>query len=194
MLWCMSVDRELLPPHEREAAKLALEEIIKKLGTQTAVGEALRISQGTVNRALLYTRVGPVMMRALLEYLNIDLRTLLERYGKEAPPRPEVAPLSIKDEAIAAGVKYGGGVTEREVRAIADKWEPMLQNEPIAVWVETVLREIVRNFTRPRLDHKAVEAPREMQRRKVRRLKDRVTPTRDSEPPPGDTKKLTSGS
>jgi hypothetical protein len=109
-------------------------------------------------------------MRAILTYLQIDLRDLLERHGRGLPPRPGAEPLSIKDEAIGAGVRYGGGATEAQVRTIADKFEPVLQDEPIGVWVETLLREIRAGHVRPRPDARAVDAARAARRRQARGL------------------------
>jgi hypothetical protein len=114
-------ERDLLPLHERQAARVAIEKLVEQLGSQAAVGEVLGCSQQAINKVTAYTKIGPTIMRNLLEYLRLDLRELLAQYGDpETMPADVTEPQSIKEMAIDAGVKYGGGASERDVRAIAD--------------------------------------------------------------------------
>lgn len=173
----MSTERDLLPAYEREAATAAIEEIVQTKGSQTAAGVALGVSQNAINKAILYKKVGPSVMRLLLDYLQLDIRGLVERYGdaRELPAHVGGAaegerPKTMKEEAIAAGVRYGGGVREEDVRAIADRFEPLLKNEPIIVWVETILREIQRTLVRPKMDQKAARRAQKSEQRAVRTM------------------------
>ena len=164
-------ERDLLPLHERQAARAAIEKLVEQLGSQAAVGEALGYSQQAINRVVVYTKIGPSIMRSLLEYMRLDLRELLARYGDpETMPAELTQPQSIKEMAIEAGVKYGGGASEKEVRALADKYEPVLKDEPIGVWVETLLREIRATITRPRLEQKAEKRMVRSKQRIIRKL------------------------
>jgi len=164
-------ERDLLPLHERQAARAAVEKLVEQLGSQAAVGEVLNCSQQAINKITAYTKIGPTIMRNLLEYLRLDLRELLAQYGDPATMPAEVAePQSIKEMAIDAGVKYGGGASERDVRALADKWEPMLANADVGLWVETLLREIRATITRPRLEEKAQKRLVRSKQRLIRKL------------------------
>jgi hypothetical protein len=164
------IERDLLPLYERQAARAAIEQIVERLGSQAAAGAALGCSQQAVNKAVVYTKVGPSIMRSLLEYTRLDIRELLARYGDPTTmPADAATPQSIKEMAIDAGVKYGGGANERDVRALADKYEPVLKDEPVGVWVETLLREIRATITRPRMEQRAHERSVRSHQRMVRR-------------------------
>jgi hypothetical protein len=101
----------------------------------------------------------------------MDLTQLVARYGdpsKSPLPRPvEVAPKSAKDEAIDIAVRVGG-VTEDEVRPIADKLEPALQDAPLIRWVELLLHEIQLAILVPRRAQKDAERRRRTGQRIVR--------------------------
>jgi hypothetical protein len=129
-------ERDLLPLHERQAARVAIEKLVEQLGSQAAVGEVLGCSQQAINKVTAYTKIGPTIMRNLLD----------------------------------AGVKYGGGASERDVRAIADKYEPVLKDADVGLWVETLLREIRATLTRPRLDQKAEKRLVRSKQRIIRKL------------------------
>jgi hypothetical protein len=164
-------ERDLLPLHERQAARVAIEKLVEQLGSQAAVGEVLGCSQQAINKVTAYTKIGPTIMRNLLEYLRLDLRELLAQYGDpETMPADVTEPQSIKEMAIDAGVKYGGGASERDVRAIADKYEPVLKDADVGLWVETLLREIRATLTRPRLDQKAEKRLVRSKQRIIRKL------------------------
>lgn len=172
----MSTERDLLPLYEREAAHAAIQRIVEETGSQTAAGVALGVSQNAINKALLYKKVGPSVMRVLLDHLKLDIRGLVERYG-DAGELPAHAgaedgerPKTIKEEAIAAGVRYGGGVREDDVREIADRFEPILAGQPIIAWVETILREIQRTLVRPKLEQKAARRAQKSEQRAVRTM------------------------
>ena len=172
----MSTERDLLPRYERDAAHAAIQRVVEETGSQTAAGIALGVSQNAVNKALLYKKVGPTVMRVLLDYLKLDVRGLVERYGdpSELPAHAgateETRPKSIKEEAIAAGIRYGGGVREEDVREIADRFEPILEGQPIIAWVETILREIQRTLVRPKLEQKAARRAQKSEQRAVRTM------------------------
>lgn len=164
-----------LPLYERRAAARFLAEHAAKYPSQCAAAEALGIAQQTINKAVLHDQVGPYVMRAVLDYLRCDLRELLARYGdpRLAVPRhvrtlaiDPRAPKLPKEEAIEVGVRYGGGVSEHEVRAIADRFETALGDAPVIRWIELVLREIQRANERPPSDDK------------VRRLRGRASARR----------------
>jgi hypothetical protein len=168
-----------LPLVERQAARAAIEELVRSAGSQAAAGHALGLSQNAVNKAVKYTRVGPNIMRALLEYMKIDTKELLARYGGAAPSAeraravhpPTAAPLSFKDEAIMAGVRYGG-VREEVARAIADKYEAVLADAPLIEWVETMLSKIQTQHHRPAREEKAATRREKAQQRILRNLND----------------------
>lgn len=172
----MSTEHDVLPLYERQAARKAIEELVGRFGSQAAAGSEIGVSQNAVNKALLYTQVGPSVMRRLLDYLHVDAPTLVARYGDpsklpQAQGAARPSALSVKQEAIIAGVRYGG-VSERDVRALADKWEPVLKDEPIIVWVETLLREIQRSLLAPARAQKDAQRRKRTGQRIVRRAKE----------------------
>ncbi len=148
----MSTDRDLLPLHERQAARAAIGELVQRAGSQAAAGQKLGVSQNAVNKAMLYTKVGPSVMRLLLGHLEIDLPELLRRYGE--PTGASIAAASPKkqtpkDEAIETAARFAPGVSEREIRAIASEFEAILAEAAPIDWLQTLLREIQRRLLVP---------------------------------------------
>lgn len=167
-----------LPLFERRAAARFLARHADNYPNQFVAAEALGIAQQTINKAILHDQVGPYVMRAVLDYLRCDLRELIARYGDPSlPVPPHLAaqattapePKSPKDEAIEVGIRYGGGISEREVRAIADRFDAALVDAPVIAWIETLLREIQRSYTRPLLEKTAERRARASKKRAIRR-------------------------
>lgn len=64
-------DRAMLPRAEREAMRRIFRDLVSQLGSQSAVGVKLGISQQAVNKALRFAEVGPIVQRRVFEYLGI---------------------------------------------------------------------------------------------------------------------------
>jgi Xaa-Pro aminopeptidase len=167
----MSNVRSLLPLHEREAARAALEEVVERAGNQTAAAEVLGVSQAAINKAILHKTIGPSILRVILDHFKFDVRELVERYG-DASSLPEESrrPKTVKDEAIIAAVRYGGGISEKDVRAMADRLEPLLDGRPLIAWLEALLREIQHDYIRPMLEKKAATRAEKSEQRRIRKL------------------------
>jgi hypothetical protein len=175
----MSTDRDLLPLHERQAARAAIEELVQRAGSQAAAGQKLGVSQNAVNKAMLYTKVGPSVMRLLLGHLEIDLPELLRRYGDPASaPAAAAAPKkhTPKDEAIETAVRFAPGVTEREIRAIASEFEGILAEAAPIDWLETLLREIQRRLLIPERQQRSVARKARTEKSALRKLHDAARP------------------
>ena len=171
----MSTDRDLLPLHERQAARAAIEQLVNRHGSQAAAGDVLGVSQNAVNKALLYTKVGPSVMRLLLGHLGIDLPELLRRYGDPAhapPGAPAPRALTPKEEAIITAVRFAPGASEKEVRAIAAGYDEFLANAEPIEWLETLLREIKIRILAPQRQEKNALRKRRSQQRQLRKLHD----------------------
>ncbi len=182
-------NQDFLPLHERQAARAALEHLVEKLGSQTAVGAALDTSQPSINKAILYSKIGPGVMRSLLEYLQIDIKELLTRHGDPSKPlSPPSAPRSHKEEAIIAGVRYGN-VREADARAIADAYETVLKDAPLVEWIETMMREIQKRHLTPAREEKAATRRRKTQQRILRNLNDAHAQTQNEPAPAGEEKR-----
>ncbi len=132
-----------------------------------------------MNKALLYTRVGPSVMRLLLAHLEIDLPELLRRYGdpSKAPPgAPVQRTLSAKEEAIITAARFAPGATEREIRALADEYDPVLQDAPPIAWLETLLREVQRRILIPQRQDRVATRRKQSDQRALRKLHDAMRP------------------
>jgi hypothetical protein len=175
----MSTDRDLLPLHERQAARAAIEQLVHRHGSQAAAGEQLGVSQNAVNKALLYTKVGPSVMRLLLAHLGIDLPELLRRYGdpaKAPPGAPTPRALTPREEAIITAARFAPGATEREIRDIATEYETILESAAPIEWLETLLREIQRRILIPQRQQRGVARRQRSEERAVRKLQDAARP------------------
>src|SRR5580658_4456875 len=136
----MSTDRDLLPLHERQAARAAIDQLVQRHGSQAAAGAQLGVSQNAVNKAMLYTKVGPSVMRLLLAHLGMDLPELLRRYGDPAhAPAGAPAPRTMtpKEEAIITAARFAPGASEKEIRKIADQYDVFLASAQPIEWLET---------------------------------------------------------
>ena len=179
----MSTDRDLLPLHERQAARAAIEQLVERHGSQAAAGEKLGVSQNAVNKALLYTKVGPSVMRLLLGYLEMDLNELLRRYGDPAhAPAGAPAPRTMtpREEAIQTAMRFAPGASEKEIRAIAETQDANLKDAPPIDWLEALLREIQRKILIPQQHERGVTRRKRSEQRALRKLHDaaRETPPR----------------
>jgi hypothetical protein len=167
--------QEYLPLVERQAARAAIEQIVQTTGSQSAAGNALGVSQNAINKAVLYTRIGPAVLRAVLDHLELDVKQLVARYGDPSHAGPHhaapAAPRSSKEEAILAGVRYGG-VREADARAIADEYEAVLKDAPLIEWVETMLGQIQKRHLLPGRQEKAADRRRKSQQRVLSKLHD----------------------
>jgi hypothetical protein len=175
----MSTDRDLLPLHERQAARAAIEQLVQRHGSQAAAGEKLGVSQNAVNKALLYTKVGPSVMRLLLTYLEMDLAELLRRYGDPAhapagPPPPRM--MTPKEEAIVTAARFAPGASEKEIREIAGEYDGLLQSAPPIEWLETLLREVQRRILIPQRQQRGVTRRKRSEQRTLRKLHDAARP------------------
>jgi hypothetical protein len=189
----MSTDRDLLPLHERQAARAAIEQLVDRHGSQAAAGEKLGVSQNAVNKALLYTKVGPSVMRLLLAHLEIDLPELLRRYGDpaKAPPGvPTPRALTPREEAIITAARFAPGATEREIRDIAAEYETILESAAPIEWLETLLREIQRRILIPQRQQRGVARRQRSEERAIRKLHEgaraeaaKVTPIANAKKP-----------
>lgn len=173
----MSTDRDLLPLHERQAARAAIEQLVQRHGSQAAAGEKLGVSQNAVNKALLYTKVGPSVMRLLLAHLEMDLPELLRRYGDPAhapPGAPAPRTMTPKEEAILTAARFAPGATEKDIREIAAAHEGHLHDAPAIEWLETLLREVQRQILIPQRQQRGVTRRKRSDQRALRNLHDAV--------------------
>jgi hypothetical protein len=161
------------------AARAAIVELTRQYGSQSNVAEKLGVSQPSVNKAILRTKVGPAVLRALLEHLQIDMPELLRRYGdpSQAPPgraAPKAPPpvLSPVEEAIMTTLRFAPTAPESEVRAIADEYSRPLENAPAIEWLETLLREVQRRILIPQRLERGAVRKRHWEQRTLRKLQD----------------------
>ena len=171
----MSTDRDLLPLHERQAARAAIQQLVNRHGSQAAAGEKLGVSQNAVNKAMLYTKVGPSVMRLLLAHLEMDLPELLRRYGDPAhAPAGAPAPRTMtpKEEAIITAARFAPAASEKEIREIAGKYDTVLRDAAPIEWLETLLREIQRSILIPQRQERGVARRRRSEQRALRNLHD----------------------
>jgi hypothetical protein len=171
----MSTDRDLLPLHERQAARAAIEQLVRRTGSQAAAGEKIGVSQNAVNKAMLYTKVGPSVMRLLLAHLEIDLPELLRRYGDPAhAPAAAPAPRAMtpKEEAIVTTARFAPGASEKEIRAIAAGYDELLREAPPIEWLETLLREVQRRILIPQRQDRGALRRKRSEQRSLRNLHD----------------------
>jgi hypothetical protein len=190
MLWAMSTDRDLLPLHERQAARAAIEQLVQRYGSQAAAGEKLGVSQNAVNKALLYTKVGPSVMRLLLGYLEMDLAELLRRYGDPAhapagPPAPRT--MTPKEEAIMTAARFAPGASEKDIRTIAAEYDAILQSAQPIEWLETLLREVQRRILIPQRQQRLVTRRKRSEQRALRNIHDSLRGDSPTKPAPATT-------
>jgi len=183
----MTTERDLLPLHERQAARAAIEQLVRVHGSQNAASAALGISQNAVNKAVLYTRVGPTVMRILLEHLRLDLKGLLERYGdptKIATPA-EPAPLALqspKEQAITTMLQFAPSADQAEVRAIADEYDTLLKDAPPIRWLDALVREVQVRILTPQREERATTRRQKNEQRQIRKLQEAAREAASAEP------------
>jgi hypothetical protein len=168
---------------------MAIDEIVKKCGSQMTAGEKLGISQAAVNRAILHTKVGPTIARSLLNYLQIDMAELLRRYGDpNRPAEPAPPPLSPREEAIVTTVRFAPAASEQQVRAIADDYDAILKDAPAIEWLETLLREVQRRILIPQRQDRGMARKQRSEQRALRKLHDAARASTENEEESGKQK------
>ena len=178
----MSTERDMLPLRERQAARAAIEDLVREHGSQMAAGAAIGLSQAAISKALQWTKVGPSVMRTLLQHLNLTIEQLLERYGSGAVPAEDVPALPAKEEAILTAIRFAPTATEVQIRAIANEYDTVLREAPPIDWLETLLREIQRRIVIPQRHEKNVVRRQRSEQRQIRKLRDMARPQESAAP------------
>jgi hypothetical protein len=96
-----------------------------------------------------------------------------------------------KEEAILTAARFAPGASEKEIRAIADGYDPILGSAPPIEWLEMLLREVQRKILIPQRQERGVTRRKRSEQRALRNLHDatRAEPTAKASPAGTGTKR-----